>query len=194
MALTKQAKILSKKEISQALDHIQNNRYPLRDKVMFLLSFKAGLRAKEISCLQWYMVTDASGKISDTINLPNVASKGKSGRVLDLNDELREALIDLHRDTSPAPNQYVIKSEHGCRMLPCSISHWFRLIYKSLRLNGCSSHSGRRTFITTAAREIPKFGGSIRDVQYMAGHSSLQITQRYIEINSDAKRKVMQVI
>ncbi|MGV8948683.1 MAG: hypothetical protein ACOH2E_04870 [Candidatus Paracaedibacter sp.] len=47
----KQAKIFSNREILQVLNHIKGTRYPLRDQVMFLLSIKAGLRAKEISLL-----------------------------------------------------------------------------------------------------------------------------------------------
>jgi site-specific recombinase XerD len=37
-------------------------------------------------------------------------------------------------------------------------------------------------------------GGSLRDVQQLMGHASLQTTQRYVEGNSDAKRKLMSLI
>lgn len=192
----KQAKILSKKEISQVLDHVKNNRYPHRDKVMFLLSVKAGLRAKEISNLCWSMITDASGNIAHTIHLPDNSSKGKSGRTIPLNSELKESLEALFQNLSPSPtlDNFVISSERGTKLLPCNVSHWFRLAYKSLRLDGCSSHSGRRTFVTNAARRIIEVGGSLRDVQQLAGHASLQMTQSYIEGNSEAKRKVVELI
>ena len=57
-----------------------------------------------------------------------------------------------------------------------------------------SSHSGRRTFITRAAKKVVEAGGSLRDVQQLAGHSSLQTTQRYIEGDSEAKRKLVDLI
>jgi hypothetical protein len=63
----KQAKIFSNREILQVLNHIKGTRYPLRDRVMFLLSIKAGLRAKEISFLTWGMITDASGRYCDKL-------------------------------------------------------------------------------------------------------------------------------
>lgn len=40
-------------------------------------------------------------------------------------------------------------------------------------MEGCSSHSGRRTFITNAAKMISQAGGTINDVRQLAGHSSL---------------------
>jgi integrase/recombinase XerD len=58
-------------------------------------------------------------------------------------------------------------------------------------MEGCSSHSGRRTFITRAAKEVSVVGGSLRDVQQLAGHASLAMTQAYIEGDTEAKRKLI---
>ncbi|KAG1135892.1 hypothetical protein G6F36_016174 [Rhizopus arrhizus] len=68
----------------------------------------------------------------------------------------------------------------------------FQRWYRHLGFVGCSSHSARRTFITGAARKITTVGGSLRDVQILAGHSNLRTTQRYIEQDADAQRKVVQ--
>ena len=54
--------------------------------------------------------------------------------------------------------------------------------YRTLGFSGCSSHSGRRTFITGAARKITRVGGSLRGVQMWAGHAALSTTQHYIEV------------
>jgi integrase len=113
----KQAKILTQREIAQVLHHIKRTRYALRDQVMFLLSIKAGLRAKEISFLTWGMVTDASGGVGDALQLPDNSSKGKSGRTIPLNKQLKEALHDLYHSYPQLPDQnhYVVFSEGGQR-------------------------------------------------------------------------------
>jgi integrase len=79
-------------------------------------------------------------------------------------------------------------------MTPLSIVIWFSRRYSELGLEGCSSHSGRRTFITRAARLVHKAGGSLRDVQLLAGHRSIQTTQRYIDGDSDAQRRLVSLL
>jgi integrase/recombinase XerD len=61
-------------------------------------------------------------------------------------------------------------------------------------LVGCSSHSGRRTFITDAAKKVSLVGGSLRDIQMMVGHSSLQTTQRYIEYDTQSQRMLINLL
>lgn len=72
-----------------------------------------------------------------------------------------------------------------------SIVNLFVALYAGLGLHGCSSHSGRRTFITEAARKLHKAGASLRDVQLLAGHRSIETTQRYIDGDSNAQRKLV---
>ena len=164
---------------------------------MVLLSFKAGLRAKEIAGLTWSMITETSGDLSDAISLPNSASKGKGGgRTIPLHNELREALVSLKsvRGDAVRPDRPVIYSERADGYSANAIAVWFHERFAELGIEGASSHSGRRTFITATARKIVEAGGSLRDVQELAGHASLGTTQRYIEGDSAAKRKVIGLI
>lgn len=66
--------------------------------------------------------------------------------------DLREALI-FWRELSDG-QRTVLHSEHGGAMTAGSIANWFAIAYRKLGLDGCSSHSGRRTFITRAARLV----------------------------------------
>jgi len=201
MSQGKQAKVLSEAQIGATTQYLSTTRNSLRDRVIFLLSVKSGLRAKEIANLTWQMVTDPEGSIGDAIALPNVASKGKNGgRTIPLNKELKVALEAL-KDCAAANRAEkgfpfdlaanVVTSERGERLSPNSMAHWFKRLYGSLGFDGCSSHSGRRTAITRWAKNTSRAGGSLRDVQELAGHSSLATTQRYVQGDTAAKRKLV---
>lgn len=199
MALGKQAKVLSKQQVDAVLGYVGNRINGLRDQTIFLLSVRAGLRAKEIAGLKWSMITTPDGQIGDLINLTDIASKGNSGRIIPINKQLHRYLVRLlaverMRRGFDFATAHVITTQRSMSTSPQAIVNMFFRWYQELGLNGCSSHSGRRTFITNAAKKISTVGGSIRDVQVLAGHSSLQTTQRYIEGDTEARRKIVDVI
>jgi integrase len=142
------------------------------------------------------MVTDAEGRLTDLISLTDKASKGRSGRSIPLNKELKAALLALkiEAESSARPSPYVVTSERDRPMSAAVIVNKFAGWYRSLGFVGASSHSGRRTFITNAARRISTVGGSLRDVQLLAGHSALGTTQRYIEADGMAQRRVVELM
>ena len=196
MALGRQAKIITDKQVRARLVELDSRRYPLRDRVMFLLSMKSGLRAHEIASVTWGMVTDAEGQIADVIALEKRATKGKSGRIIPMHPDLKAALTALKRSRSEKACQElpVIFSERDRGLSAGAVAVWFFRLYRDLGMIGCSSHSGRRTIITRAARKISGVGGSLRDVQQLAGHASLGRTARYIEGDQEAQRKVVALI
>lgn len=196
MGLGKQAKTLTKQQQDAVMSYLETTRHAQRNKVIFLLSGRAGLRAKEIAHLTWSMLTDASGTVSDAIHLTDAASKGKSGGVVYLNKDLKVALIDYRNSLkNVSADDRVIRSERSNGSMKSGvIVNLFAIWYKRLGFEGCSSHSGRRTFITNAARKISSVGGSLRDVQALARHSSLSMTQKYIESDVLAQQKVVNLI
>jgi integrase len=197
MSLSKQAKTLTKPQADAVLGYLSTTRYPVRNRVIFLLSLKAGLRAKEIASLKWEMVTDAESKLAVEIALTNDACKGKKGgRVIPMNKELRAALgrLKAEAETALRPSPFVITTERTLNTSSYAIVNKFGAWYRALGFNGASSHSGRRTAITQWARKISSVGGSLRDVQLLAGHSALGTTQRYIEGSEDAKRRVVELV
>jgi integrase len=188
----KQAKTLSADHIDDLLFFAEHSRHPLRNRLIVLLSVKAGLRAAEIAKLSWDMVLEPSGKVGAVIELQDKIAKKRGGRSIPLHTSLREALTEARKlCNGQGP---IIRSERGTAMTPMSIVVWFSRAYGALGFDGCSSHSGRRTFITRAARMVHKAGGSLRDVQLLAGHRSIQTTQRYIDGDSDAQRRLVSLI
>ena len=192
MSLQKQSKTLSKKQVAAVSGYLRERRNGLRNETIFLLSVKAGLRAKEISELEWGMVLNSDGSVGNEIHLTDTASKGRNGgRVIPLHPQIRVNLMELRPDTGGSGGDRVVRSERSDAVTSQTIINMFQTWYRDLGLEGCSSHSGRRTFITQCARQISTVGGSLRDVQYLAGHSSLQTTQRYIEGDSKSRVKVV---
>ena len=199
MSLGKQSKVLTEKQIETLLAYVTSRRNGVRNRVILHLSVKAGLRAKEIACLKWAMLLNADGVVGDAIHLTNIASKGASGRVIPLNKALKESLLNLwqletDRSDFNRHESHVIRSERSPRTSAQAVVNMFQRWYRDLNFVGCSSHSGRRTFITNTARKISLVGGSLRDVQSLAGHSNLQTTQRYIDHDTECQRKVVNLL
>jgi integrase len=199
MALGKQAKILTKGQVDSLTAFVLTRRHGLRDQTVFLLSVRAGLRAKEVANLRWAMLLTPEGEVSNEIHLTDNASKGRSGRVIPLNKQLRINLVKLLEVAKQShqfdlEKSHVITTERSSQTSPQAVVNMFKRWYNDVGLLGCSSHSGRRTFITNAARKISTVGGSLRDVQMLAGHSSLAVTQRYIEGDSEARQKIVDLI
>lgn len=145
------------------------------------------------------MACDSNGNIGNELHLTNLASKGKhSGRIIPLHTELKKLLEALLRQVSKIDgfnlHQRVITSERSNKVSAQSIVNFFQNLYKTVGFEGCSSHSGRRTFITNAAKIIGQTGGTLNDIKLLAGHSSLNTTQRYIEYNTEAQRKIVELV
>ena len=163
-----------------------------RDRCMFLLSIKGALRAVESAGLRWSHIH------VHELDLTSDITKGSHPRTVPLNAELKGALLAYKEAVGPSDD-----SEHlfpnrqlkGRHVSANAVSAWFRYVYRiKMGWQGCSSHSGRRTAITAMARKVSAAGGSLRDVQDIAGHARLDTTQRYIEVSSDARRRLVDMI
>src|SRR4029434_4021870 len=121
----KQAKIVSLTQERALLGYLETTRYPAWDRVLFLLSMKAGLRAKEMASLIWAMVTDATGQVAEALHVPNRASKGTTGgRTIPLHPDLQAALVTLQtgRGGMDSPERQILLSAE--RGVGCVARHW----------------------------------------------------------------------
>jgi integrase len=192
VGLSKQAAYLSEKQVKNAIARTNDYKHALRNRAVVELSVYAGLRAIEIASLRWEHLLDEDGRIGEVIKLTNDASKGKSGGLVPLNVKLKETLTQLFDaiDEKSAKSAVIINSK-GEGLKRQSVVNLLWSHYRKCDIAGASSHSGRRTFITNAARKISLVGGSVRDVQALARHRNLQTTQRYVEQNTEAQRLVV---
>ena len=188
----RQAKTISPTMLRHMLIAVRDNETFKRDRVMILLSIKSGLRACEIARLDWSMVLDPRGRVSDAMAVHDMVAKKKSGRRIPLHPDLAAALKKLKGRANPTGP--IIRSSRGGHMRPNSIVNWFVALFAVLGYDGCSSHSGRRTFITQAARNAHRTGCSLRDVQLLAGHRSIEVTQGYIDGDTRGQKRLVTLI
>ena len=100
-------------------------------------------------------------------------TKGGKPRTVPVNKELRSALQAYRTECRRTGDDDVLfKCRHakpGEPMSANAVTAWFRDLYvRRLGWTGYSSHSGRRTFATQAARKATTVGGSLRDVHSTA--------------------------
>ncbi len=192
--MSQPARVLEGADVRRLIRYVRHLRHPTRDHVMVLLSFKAGLRPCEIAGLTWPMVLRLDGKLSPLIDVSGGIAKNGHRRQIPIHPDLKFALGCLHAERGRPSDGPVIRSERGAHMTARSVVNWFRATYAVLGYAGCSSHSGRRTFITRSARLLSRTGGSLRDIQELVGHRDLGTTQRYIEGDRDAQRRLVRLI
>lgn len=198
--MTKRAKTLTNQQLNAVLSYVaETSKLPLRDYVIVLLSFKAGLRIAEIAGLEWSDVTDAFGNIGRDIGgerffeVPKSIAKKGSGRVLPMHDALYAALVALRSMTAPElarGRQRVVRGSNRPAIEANTLQQYIRRLYIQCGLDGCSSHSGRRSFITSASRIAAMHGCSLRDVQKLAGHRDIATTEAYIDLSAGAAAMV----
>ena len=192
--MSQPARVLEAADVRALIRHVRDHRHATRNHAMVLLSFKAGLRACEIAGLDWSMVLRPDGSLGHLINLSGSITKNGNARRIPLHPDLKVALVRLRTERGKPRDGPVIQSERGAHMTARSVVNWFIATYAELGFDGCSSHSGRRTFITRSARLLAKTGGSLRDIQELVGHRDLGTTQRYIEGDRDAQRKLVRLV
>lgn len=174
------AKIITERELKRALTYCGTRRHNLRDQTILQLSYYAGLRACELAALTVGDVYDADGMTKSVITLNSTQTKGQRSRTFYVNSRLQRLLADYHsKCLFRAEHDPLFQTQQGGAFSANTMSQLFLNIYHSCGLHGCSSHSGRRSFITRLADQ----GVAVHLLAALAGHRSIQTTQRYITVN-----------
>ncbi|WP_162652134.1 site-specific integrase [Lentilitoribacter sp. Alg239-R112] len=188
----RQARVLNEVELKRVLAVINMGKYSQRNRLALLLSHYAGLRVGEIATLKWSDVNETDGSVKSVFYLDAENTKSNEARAVHLNQILMKEVALGWRSYSLHPNldDAVIQSQKGKSFSANTLCQLFSRLYASAGLDGATSHSGRRWFITKLAHS----GVSPKVIMELAGHKHLGTTQRYIEVNEEMKSQAVALL
>lgn len=194
---TGKARVLSKNEIEAAITFVQKEKiggkHTLRNTAILATSYYLGLRAKEIAGLRTSDVVGLNGEISIEVQL--IVTKGNKSRTVYIPEVLREILKTYINTRNESYNMPLLKSplfrsQKGSYFTPNTMQYLLKQIYLKCAFNGCSSHTGRRSFAT----QLIENGADIKAVSTLMGHSSINMTAKYVEDNPHRLQKMVNTL
>jgi integrase/recombinase XerD len=197
-----QAKVLNEKEVRKVLLYIASRKHSTRNRAMFTLLNATGMRVGELASLQLCDVLTSEGNIVEEVRLSADQTKGSRGRIVVLSEKAQEGiknylqtrfrLKDLLAVTMTDTNRalFTTQKEPNRGFTPSTLAQHFHYIYKGAGITGASSHSSRRSFITNLAN----MGVSVRVLMELAGHRSMAVTQKYIDVNPMMMRSAVELL
>ena len=193
-AMSKQAKTLTQQELRRVLDYVATRKHSARNRALLMTTHLSGMRVGEVASLRNSDVLDAEGNIRSEIRLSAEQTKGSEAKVVFVNDRLCKELeqyINLFEKSAINPAQKFFYSQKRTSdgFTANTLTQFFHYLYKRAGIDGASSHSGRRTFITNLASK----GVGVRVLMSLAGHKNISTTQAYIDVNDDMKRKAVEL-
>ena len=189
--MSKQAKTLTSMEIRRVLDFIATRKHAVRNRAMVFTTFLSGLRVGEVAALRYMDILDADDEVRSEVRLDATQTKGNEGRVVFINAKLQKELASYVKAVpyqNLADKLFYTQKNEG--FTANTLTQFFHYLYRAVGIEGASSHSGRRTFITNLASK----GVGERVLMELSGHKNISTTQAYIDVNDDMMRKAVELI
>ena len=187
-----QARIVESADLAKVLAYVETQRHAARNRCMLLLTHYAGLRVGEVACLRWQDVVNADRTVKDEIRLLPDMTKGRHARTVFVSAKLKAELQAYAAQANCVDRSYpFFASQKSVKagFSANSLAQTFALLYEGAGLEGASSHSGRRTFLTNLANK----GTAIHLLKTLAGHRSIQTTAAYLYSSPTQLRAVVEL-
>ena len=185
-----QAKTFTAQELRRVLDYVATRPHAARNRAMLLMTHWSGMRVGEVAALRVDDVLDRDGKVRSEIRLDAEQTKGRYARVVFVNEKLRKELADYVASAKPSNKLFYTQKRVRDGFTANTLAQFFHHLYRQAGIDGASSHSGRRSFITNLASK----GVGVRVLMSLAGHRSLASTQVYIDCNDNQKRAAVESV
>jgi integrase/recombinase XerD len=187
-----QAKTLDDQELKRLLAVIEIGRHAERNRCIVLTTFLAGMRIGEVAKLKVGDVLDPDGNVRDRIILTSAMVKGGHGRTVFVSKRLRRELqryfLTLPRHVQR--DDALFRSQKGRAFSANTLCQTVSRMYRDAGLYDCTSHSGRRTFVTKLATS----GISLKVVMELVGHRNLSTTQNYISTTDQMLMNAVEIL
>mgnify|MGYP000240501704 CR=1 FL=1 len=187
-----QAKTLGSEDLEKLLAYIESRAHATRNRAMLLLTHLAGLRVGEVACLRWQDVTNNDGSVKDEIRLLPDMTKGRHARTVFVSSKLKaelQAYIATAKCVERSHPFFATQKSIKQGFSANSLTQTLALLYRSAGIEGGSSHSGRRSFLTNLANK----GTAIHLLKTLAGHRSIQTTATYLYSSPSQLRAVVEL-
>lgn len=186
-----QAKTLTEKDLKRVLVFISLGKHAARNRVMLLITHWAGLRVGEVAALRISDVVSSDGSIKAEIRLLAEQTKGRHPRTVFLGERLRKELAAYVATIKrPLPDKPLFYTQKRLGFTANTLCQHFYNLYRNAGIDGASSHSGRRSFITNLANK----GVGVRVLMALAGHRNISTTQVYIDVNDSMQRAAVELV
>ena len=156
-----------------------------------MLEHWCGLRVGEVAALRITDVVDEQRTVKAEIVLAAAVTKSKRARRIFVPKTMQQqlkryvsALCQTSRDS------YLFSTQKNSHFTANTATQHLQRLYERADIVGATSHSGRRTWLT----ELSSKGVGVRVLAEMAGHASMQTTQRYIDVNDEQMRSAAELI
>jgi integrase/recombinase XerD len=191
--MAKQAKVLNNAEIRKVLDYCATRKHASRNRALVMMMFNTGMRVSEVASLRIRDVMDTDSNIKNEIRLLAENTKTNEARTVFVNEKLRKELqqyAKIYANTNPNNKFFYSQKRDSEGFTANTLTQHFHYLYKRVGLDGASSHSSRRTFITTLANK----GIGVRVIMGLSGHKALSSVQCYIDCNSELMRNAVEMV
>jgi len=177
---------LTEEEVTRFLDEIDTTTAQgLRDRAMFELVYAAGLRVSEVARLKVCNV-DFNKRIM------KVRGKGDKDRLVPISEVAKDVLLLYLGDRADEAGAWIFPGSRdpnsSSPVRPDTVSTRFRtlMIRFGMEQRGVSAHSVRHS----TATHLLDHGVSIRQVQELLGHTSVETTARYTHVVTENLKRI----
>lgn len=185
------ARVPTPQEFDRLMAVISKRRHAERNTAIMFLSYGLGMRVGEIAAIDMSDILNADGTIKEGFTIKKSNTKTKKPRELYLaSPKVRKALADyvahLLSEGDVNLSAPLFMSQKGQRFSGNTLQTAMATIYAAAGLEGCKSHSGRRTFAT----KLIHGNTDIKSVQTLMGHASIKQTVEYVENSPHLLKKI----